>query len=84
MHLLGGILAAAFFCAPLAISLWAFLDIARRPTWAWSLADRNQVLWMVAVGLGALTLLGGLAVSGWYLIVVRPEIADAEEGQVPT
>jgi hypothetical protein len=83
MRLLGGVLLAAFFCLPLAISAWAFLDAARRPSWAWSLAGRSQVAWMVSVGLGVLTVIGGLAVSGWYLAVIRPEIAAAEEGQVP-
>ncbi len=83
MRLLGGVLAAAFFSLPLAISAWAFLDAARRPSWAWSLAGRSQVAWMAAVALGVLTLLGGLLVSGWYLAMVRPEIAAAEDGQIP-
>jgi hypothetical protein len=82
MRLLGGVLAAAFFSLPLAISGWAFLDAARRPSWAWSLAGRSQVAWMVSVALGVLTLIGGLIVSSWYLAVIRPEIAAAEEGQV--
>jgi hypothetical protein len=37
---------------------------------------------MVSVALGVLTLIGGLIVSSWYLAVIRPEIAAAEEGQI--
>lgn len=83
MRLAAAIVTAAFFLIPLAISAWAFLDAARRPAWAWSLAGRSQVSWMAATGLGVLTLVGGLLLSGWYLLIIRPEIAAAEEGKVP-
>jgi hypothetical protein len=72
----------ALFAAPLAISLWALLDCVRRPAWAWALADRRQVVWVAMILIGFLTVLGGLAISGWYLLRVRPEIRDAEEGRV--
>ena len=36
---------------------------------------------MVCTALGILTLVGGLLISGWYLVIVRPEIADAEDGR---
>lgn len=75
------IVTTAIFLIPLAISAWAFLDAARRPQWAWSLAGRSQVTWMVCTALGILTLVGGLLISGWYLVIVRPEIADAEDGR---
>jgi hypothetical protein len=84
MRIVGAIVTAAFFLTPLAISAWAFLDAARRPAWAWSLARRSQVAWMAATALGVLTLIGGLLVSGWYLAVIRPQIADAEDGRLPT
>ena len=67
---------------PLAISAWAFLDVARRPSWAWSLDGRNQVAWMGAIGLGTITLIGGLVISGWYLLKVRPGIAAVESGDL--
>lgn len=67
---------------PLAISGWAFLDAARRPAWAWSLAGRNRVGWLVAILFGVAVLVGGLIVSPWYLWRIRPEIAAAEEGRV--
>jgi hypothetical protein len=71
-----------FFSVPLAVTMWALLDAARRPQWAWALAGRSQVLWMVVVILGALTVVGGLAVSTWYLLKVRPLVADAEAGRI--
>jgi hypothetical protein len=82
MRLLVAIVTAAFFLLPLAVSGWAFLDAARRPAWSWSHAGRSQVAWMAAIALGVLTVIGGLLLSGWYLLVVRPEIAAAETGQV--
>jgi hypothetical protein len=68
--------------APLAISAWAFLDAAKRPSWAWSLAGRSQIAWMGAIGLGTITLIGGLVISGWYLLKVRPRIAATEAGDL--
>jgi hypothetical protein len=68
--------------APLALSGWAFLDAARRPSWAWSLADRSQIAWMGAIGLGVITLIGGLIISSWYLLQVRPRISAAESGDL--
>jgi len=73
----------ALFALPLAISLWALLDCARRPAWAWALADRRQVVWMAAILLGFLTVIGGLMISGWYLLRIRPQVRDAEEGRFP-
>jgi hypothetical protein len=66
---------------PLAISLWALLDIARRPAWAWSLSGRNRVAWMAAVLVGMCSVVGGLVISGIYLLRIRPAVADAENGR---
>jgi len=68
---------------PIGVSLWALLDAARRPQWAWSLAERNQVLWLAVILGGVLSVVLGLAISGWYLVKVRPAVAAAEEGRVP-
>jgi hypothetical protein len=76
------LLVAAFFAAPLAVTMWALLDAARRPQWAWALAGRRQVVWMAAILVGVLTVVGGLFVSLWYLLKVRPLIAAAEDGRV--
>jgi hypothetical protein len=76
------VLGASAAAIPLAISLWALLDAARRPRWAWALADRRQVVWMALVMFGVLTVVGGLAISGWYLLRVRPLVAAVERGEL--
>lgn len=72
----------AVFALPLALSLWALLDAARRPAWAWALAGRNQATWIAAVLVGILVMVLGVAISSWYLLKVRPAIADAEDGRL--
>lgn len=77
------VVTTALLGAPLALSVWALLDAARRPRWAWALADRNQVAWMTMILAGILLVCAGLVISGWYLIRVRPVVAAAEAGQLP-
>ena len=67
---------------PAALSLWALLDCARRPAWAWSLAGRSQVAWLGAIAFGFFLLLAGVAISLWYLLRVRPSIAAIEAGEL--
>jgi len=67
---------------PLALSVLALLDAARRPEWVWALAGRARVVWMVAILFGAFVLPIGIVVSSWYLLRVRPELRDAEEGRL--
>jgi hypothetical protein len=67
---------------PLGLSLWALLDAAHRPQWAWALAERRQVVWMASIMFAALTVVGGLILSAWYLTRVRHDVAAAEEGRL--
>lgn len=67
---------------PLALTMWALLDAARRPEWAWALAGRRRVVWLAAILFGAMTVLVGLVVATVYLVRVRPEVAAAEDGRV--
>ena len=69
---------------PIGLSLWALLDCARRPPWAWSLAQRSQVAWLGAIAFGVFLLLFGVAISLWYLARVRPTIAAIEAGNFET
>jgi hypothetical protein len=80
---LGLAVVAVVVCSvPIGISLWALLDAAHRPQWAWALVGRRQVAWMAAVMFGTLTVVGGLAVSIYYPTRVRPLIAAAEDGDL--
>ncbi len=73
----------AVVCAvPLGLTVWALLDAARRPDWAWALAGRRRVVWLAAILFGTFTLVVGLVVSCTYLMRVRPEIEAAESGRV--
>ncbi len=67
---------------PISLSLWALLDCARRPPWAWSLAGRSQVAWLAAIAFGVFLLIFGMAISLWYLVRVRPTIAALESGDL--
>lgn len=67
---------------PLSLTVWAVLDAARRPHWAWALAGRRQVVWMAMLMFSALTVAGGMLMSAWYLTRIRHEVAAAEEGQI--
>jgi len=75
-------LLATFFAIPISLTLWALLDAARRPQWAWAMSGRRQVVWMAGIMFSAFTVCGGVIVSAWYLTKVRHEIAAAEDGRV--
>ena len=82
MEVVLAIVAVAVGCIPIGLSLWALLDAAHRPQWAWALIGRRQVAWMAAIMFGVLTVIGGLVISVWYLTKVRPTIAAAEAGDL--
>jgi len=82
MTVLGAVVAIVVVSIPLALSVWALLDAARRPEWAFALAGRSRVVWVAACGIGVLFNLVGLCVSAWYLVRVRPGVAAAETGQI--
>jgi hypothetical protein len=82
-QLFATIITTAFLCIPIGLSLWALLDCAKRPSWAWALTTRSQQVWMASVLCGILLVPVGLGVSCYYLLRVRPEIADAENGKLP-
>jgi hypothetical protein len=70
------------FAIPLAVSLWALLDAAHRPEWAFSFANRSRTVWVVANGFGILFCGVGVVVAVYYLVKVRPQIAAIEGGHV--
>ena len=82
-HLFLVIIETAVLCLPLALSLWALLDCAKRPSWAWALTTRSQQVWMYSILCGILVLPVGIAVSTYYMMRVRPEVAAVEDGRLP-
>src|SRR5262249_22049897 len=76
------VVTATFACIPLGLSLWALLDAAHRPEWAWALAGRGRVVGLAAHLFRSPRLVGGLVISGFYLVSVRPRIAAAENGDI--
>lgn len=76
------IITTAIFAVPISLSLWALLDCAKRPGWAWALCNRSQQIWMATILCGILLVPVGMCVSAYYLLRVRPVVADAEQGKV--
>lgn len=67
---------------PLAITLGALLDAARRPEWAFSFAGKSRTLWVALNGVGVLFCGLGVVVSVWYWLKVRPVVAGVEAGRL--
>jgi len=81
-QVLWAVVVVGFSFVPLAVSGWAFLDATRRPQWAWALSRHRQVVWLALVLFGLLTVVGGLAISAWYLVRIRPVLAAIEHGDL--
>jgi hypothetical protein len=67
---------------PLALSVWALLDAAHRPEWAFSFVNRSRTAWVAATAIGVLFCLPGVVVALWYLLRVRPQVAGVEGGRL--
>jgi hypothetical protein len=82
-QLLWTIVTTAVLCIPIGLSLWALLDCARRPSWAWAMSTRSQQVWIASILCGILLVPAGLVISAWYLWHIRPEVAAIEDGHLP-
>lgn len=67
---------------PIGLSVWALLDAARRPAWAWALAERSQLAWLVAILLAMVSVVAGPVVAVWYLAWVRRSVRAVESGDL--
>jgi hypothetical protein len=81
-ELLWVIVTTAFLAIPISLSVWALLDCAKRPGWAWALDQRSQQIWMFTILCGILVVPVGLCISTYYLVRIRPSVAAAEDGRV--
>ncbi len=82
MQIVVALVIAIFAAIPLSLTVWALLDAARRPQWAWALSGRRQVVWMAWIMFAAATVIGGVIVASWYLTKVRHQVAAAEDGRI--
>ena len=57
--------------APLALLVWALVDLVRRPQSEWAAAGQNQIVWALVVVFVAV--LGPIL----YLTIARPRLEDA-------
>jgi hypothetical protein len=57
--------------APLALLVWALVDLLRRPQSEWAAAGQNQIVWALVVVFVAV--LGPIL----YLTMARPRLEDA-------
>jgi hypothetical protein len=67
---------------PIALSVWAMLDAARRPEWAFSFVNRSRTAWVAACAVGILFCVLGVVIALWYLLRVRPQVAGVEAGRL--
>ena len=67
--------------AALVISIWALVDVLRRPDWAFQAARQNKTLWVVLNIVGLFVC--GLVIGLIYLLAIRPKVAAAQGGGPP-
>jgi len=71
-----------FLLIPISLSIWAFLDAVHRPRWVWAMSDRRQLVWLVMIIMGVITMILGIIVSVFYLVMVRRELRSIENGNM--
>lgn len=67
---------------PIAVSGLAFLDAARWDGWVWALSGRRRLVWMILIGFGVLSVIVGLLISGYYLLMIRPKLRAIDRGDL--
>jgi len=48
----------------------------------WALSGRRQLVWLILIIMGVITMIVGLVVAGYYLAIVRPELRSIEAGDI--
>jgi hypothetical protein len=60
-------------------AIWAIVDIARRPEWAFRMANADKTLWLVLVAvLLAFCWIADAVVVPIYFFTIRPRVQEAE------
>ena len=63
----------------LTFTVWAFVDILKRPGWAWERAGKNRFVWLIVMIIFTLVFNLAFFVSLWYLLFVRPKVRNQQE-----
>lgn len=63
---------------PLGVTVFAIVDGARRPEWAWQQAGQNKALWIALQAVGIFFCALGVIMSIIYLAAIRPKLILAE------
>ena len=64
---------------PTALTIWALVDAAGRPDWAWEYAGQNKTLWIVLLAVGLAVCMVGLVAMIIYFASIRPQVAAAQD-----
>jgi hypothetical protein len=69
-----------FAVVPAVVIVWAVVDAATRPIWAWQFAQRRKGLWLALLLLGLVDPFPiGVTLVAIYVTVVRPKVATAQQ-----
>lgn len=63
---------------PLSFTVFAIVDGARRPEWAWQQAGQSKALWIALQAVGIFVCSLGVIMSIIYLAAIRPKLVLAE------
>lgn len=69
-----------FGAVPYAVIIWALVDAATRPDWAWERSGQNKALWIALLAVGLLLCAIGFVLALVYLLSVRPQVARHQGG----
>ncbi len=62
----------------LGVTVFAIVDGARRPEWAWQQAGQSKSLWIALQAVGIFLCALGVILSIVYLAAIRPKLVLAE------
>jgi hypothetical protein len=65
---------------PVGVTVFAIVDGAGRPEWAWQRAGQSKAVWIALEAVGIFVCFLGLIMSIIYLATIRPKLVLAQQG----
>ncbi len=65
---------------PVGVTVFAIVDGAGRPEWAWQRAGQSKAVWIALEAVGIFACFLGLIMSIIYFATVRPKLVLAQQG----